>query len=175
MTGTEARRRIYGRPSSGPQRALILAGFVSRVGNSLFNAAAILYLTLVVHLPATQVGAGLTIAGLIGLVAGIPAGNLADRYGPRTIWLAGLVLQTVTMTAFVLIHGWLAFALIATVDRLAATASGAAGGALIARVGGDHPAAFRAGLRAFVNLASSWAPSARPSRCKSTRVPRTPP
>lgn len=152
MIGTEARRRTSGRPSSGPQRALILASFVSRVGNGLFNAAAILYFTLVVHLPATQVGAGLTIAGLIGLAAGIPAGNLADRYGPRTVWLSGLVLQTVTMAAFVLIHGWLAFVLVATVDRLAATASGAAGGALIARVGGDHPAAFRARLRTFVNL-----------------------
>lgn len=139
-------------PASGPQRALIIASFVSRVGNGLFNTAAILYFTLVVHLPAAQVGAGLTIAGLSGLAAGIPAGNLADRYGPRTIWLMTLALQAATMTAFVFINNWLAFTLVATLDRLAATASGAAGGALIARVGGERPAAFRARLRTFVNL-----------------------
>ncbi|WP_037672501.1 MFS transporter [Streptomyces globisporus] len=139
-------------PDSGPQRALIAASFVSRVGNGLFNTAAVLYFTFVVHLPATQVGLGLTIAGLSGLAAGIPAGNLADRYGPRTVWLTALVLQAATMAAFVLIDGWLAFTLVATLDRLAATAGGAAGGALVARVGGERPAAFRARLRTFVNL-----------------------
>ncbi|QEV02571.1 MFS transporter [Kitasatospora aureofaciens] len=137
---------------SRPQLALITASFVSRVGNGLFNTAAVLYFTLVVHLPATQVGAGLTVAGLCGLAAGLPAGNLADRYGPRTVWLSALVVQTVTMAAFVLIDSWLAFTLVATLDRLAATAAGAAGGALVARVGGERPAAFRARLRTFVNL-----------------------
>ncbi len=137
---------------SRPQLALITASFVSRVGNGLFNTAAVLYFTLVAHLPATQVGAGLTIAGLCGLAAGIPAGNLADRYGPRAVWLTALVLQAATMAAFVLIDSWPAFTLVAALDRLAATAAGAAGGALIARVGGERPAAFRARLRTFVNL-----------------------
>ncbi|WP_225799914.1 MFS transporter [Streptomyces sp. NK15101] len=150
--GRGAGRRVLDGPSSGPQRALITASFVSRVGNGLFNTAAVLYFTFVVHLPAAQVGVGLTIAGLSGLAAGIPAGNLADRYGPRTVWLTALALQAVTMAAFVLIDSWLAFTLVATLDRLAATAGGAAGGALIARVGGERPAAFRARLRTFVNL-----------------------
>ncbi|MFB7613937.1 MFS transporter [Kitasatospora sp. NPDC056181] len=137
---------------SGPQRALILASFVSRVGNGLFNTASVLYFTLVVHLPAAQVGAGLTIAGLVGLLAGIPAGNLADRYGPRTVWLAAVAMQAATMASFVFIDDWVTFMLIATLDRLAATAGGAAGGALIARAGGERPAAFMAKLRTFVNL-----------------------
>ncbi|WP_395298070.1 MFS transporter [Kitasatospora hibisci] len=137
---------------SDPQRALIAATFVNRVGNGLFNTASVLYFTLVVHLPAARVGVGLTIAGLVGLLAGIPAGNLADRYGPRTVWLTALTVQAVTMTAFVLIDDWVTFTLLATLDRLAATAAGAAGGALIARAGGERPAAFRAKLRTFVNL-----------------------
>ncbi|MEV6329160.1 MFS transporter [Streptomyces sp. NPDC051909] len=141
-----------GGPEAGPQRALIAASFVSRVGNGLFNAAAVLYFTFVVHLPATQVGAGLTIAGLCGLAAGIPAGNLADRYGPRAVSLTAQAVLALTMASFVLIDSWLAFTLVATLDRLAATASGAAGGALVARVGGERPAAFRARLRTFVNL-----------------------
>ncbi|MBP0448756.1 MFS transporter [Kitasatospora sp. RG8] len=137
---------------SGPQRALILASFVNRVGNGLFNTASVLYFTLVVHLPAARVGVGLTVAGLVGLLAGIPAGNLADRYGPRTVWLTAFATQAAAMTAFVFIDDWVTFTLIATLDRLAATAGGAAGGALIARAGGERPAAFMAKLRTFVNL-----------------------
>ncbi|MFD9613395.1 MFS transporter [Streptomyces sp. NPDC059083] len=140
------------RASLAPQRALIASSFVSRVGNGLFNTASVLYFTLVVHLPAAQVGVGLTIAGLVGLLAGIPAGNLADRYGPRTVWLVAVGTQAVTMAAFVLIDDWATFTLVATLDRLGATASGAAGGALVARAGGERPAAFRARLRTFVNL-----------------------
>ncbi|MEV6976418.1 MFS transporter [Kitasatospora sp. NPDC093806] len=136
----------------GPQRALIIASFVSRVGNGLFNTAAILYFTLVVHLPAAQVGVGLTIAGLCGLAAGIPAGNLADRYGARTVWLVAVAVQAVTMAAFVFIDSWLAFTIVATLDRLGATAAGAAGGAVVARASGERPAAFRARLRTWVNL-----------------------
>ncbi|MDY0813867.1 MFS transporter [Kitasatospora purpeofusca] len=152
MTKRGAGGRMSVESEAGPQRALIAASFVNRVGNGLFNAASVLYFTLVAHLPATQVGAGLTIAGLCGLAAGIPAGNLADRYGPRLIWLISFTVQAVSMAAFVLIDSWLVFVLLATVDRLAATAGGAAGGALIARVSGERPAAFRARLRTFVNL-----------------------
>ncbi|MFI0723459.1 MFS transporter [Streptomyces sp. NPDC021224] len=152
MFRKRAGQRTSGGPDSGAQRALIAASFVNRVGNGLFNTAAILYFTLVVHLPAAQVGAGLTIAGLCGLAAGVPAGNLADRHGARTVWLVTLALQAATMAAFVLVHSWSAFVLVAVLDRLAGTANGAASGALVARVGGDRPAAFRARLRTFVNL-----------------------
>jgi MFS family permease len=147
-----ARRIVRALPQRGPQRALILSSFVNRVGNGLFNTASVLYFTRVVHLPAAQVGVGLTIAGLVGLLAGIPAGDLADRRGPRAIMLLTLAAQTTTMTAFVFIHSWAAFTLIASLDLLAGSANNAARGALIARVGGDHPAAFRARLRTFVNL-----------------------
>ncbi|CUM35793.1 Membrane transport protein [Streptomyces venezuelae] len=131
---------------------LIAASFVNRVGNGLFNAASALYFTLVVGLPAVQVGAALTIAGVIGLCAGIPGGHLADRRGARTIMMLALVVQAVSMAALVLVESWTALTVIATVDQIAAAAGGAAAGALVVRVGGDRPALFRAKLRTFVNL-----------------------
>jgi MFS family permease len=153
MIGTGVASRIgLALPQSGPQRALVLSSFVNRVGNGLFNVASALYFTRVVHLPAAQVGIGLTVAGLVGLLAGIPAGYLADRRGPRTIMLVTLAAQTATMIAFVFVHSWPAFTAIATLDLMALSANNAARGAVIARAGGDRPAAFRAKLRAFVNL-----------------------
>lgn len=139
-------------PETGPQRALVLSSFVNRVGTGLFVTSSMLYFTLIVGLPAVKVGAGLTLAGLVGLLAGVPAGDLADRHGPRAVQLATLAVQTVTMLGFVLVHSWWVFTLVATLDRLADSANNAARGALIARVGGERPAVFRAKLRALVAL-----------------------
>ncbi|MEU5001691.1 MFS transporter [Streptomyces sp. NPDC021622] len=143
-------RRIAG--GSRSERVLILASFVNRVGNGLFNSASALYFTLVVDLPAVQVGVALTVAGLIGLLAGIPGGHLADRRGPRTIMMVALLVQAVAMSALVLVESWAALTVIATIDQLAAAAGGAAWGALVVRVGTDRPALFRAKLRTYVNL-----------------------
>ncbi|MQY10725.1 hypothetical protein SRB5_08380 [Streptomyces sp. RB5] len=134
------------------ERVLILASFVNRVGNGLFNAASALYFTLVVGLPAAQVGAALTIAGLTGLLAGIPGGHLADRRGPRTVMVLALGVQAAAMSALVFVDGWAALTVVATVDQLAAAAGGAAWGALVVRVGTDRPALFRSRLRTYVNL-----------------------
>ncbi|MFE1578943.1 MFS transporter [Streptomyces fradiae] len=146
--GRTARRGEGG----APERVLIAASFVNRVGNGLFNAASALYFTLVVGLPAAQVGAALTVAGLTGLLAGIPGGHLADRRGARTVMVCALMVQALSMAALVLVDSWLALTAVATVDRLAAAAGGAAWGALVVRVGGERPARFRARLRTFVNL-----------------------
>ncbi|MFF6897175.1 MFS transporter [Streptomyces hydrogenans] len=131
---------------------LVAAGFVNRVGNGLFNAASALYFTLVVGLPAVQVGAALTIAGVVGLCAGIPGGHLADRRGARVIMMPALAVQAVSMAALVLVESWAALTIVATVDQIAAAVGGAAWGALVARVGGERPAVFRAKPRTFVNL-----------------------
>ncbi|MEE1816174.1 MFS transporter [Streptomyces sp. SP18ES09] len=138
--------------SSGPERVLVAASFVNRVGNGLFNAASALYFTSVVGLPPVQVGAALTVAGVIGLCAGIPGGHLADRRGARTIMMTALAVQAVSMAALVLVDSWAALTVVATLDQIAAAAGGAAWGALVVRVGGERPTLFRAKLRTFVNL-----------------------
>ncbi|MEU9859833.1 MFS transporter [Streptomyces sp. NPDC047971] len=152
IKGSPAGRIARMAGGSGPERVLIAASFVNRVGNGLFNAASALYFTVIVDLPAAQVGAALTIAGLIGLLAGVPGGHLADRRGARTIMMLALVVQAVSMSALVLVESWAALTLIATVDQIAAAVGGAAWGVLVARVGTERPALFRAKLRTFVNL-----------------------
>ena len=136
----------------GPQRIVILSSFVNRVGNGLFNTAAVLYFTLVVHLRAGEVGIGLTIAGLIGLLAGVPAGDLADRHGARIVRLAALGGQTATMIGYLFVGGVVPFVLLATLGQLCLSAGTAAAGPMIVRAGGDRPAAFRAKARTYGNL-----------------------
>ncbi|MET9506551.1 MFS transporter [Streptomyces sp. NPDC006622] len=141
---------------SGPERVLVAASFVNRVGNGLFNAAAALYFTLVVGLPAVQVGAALTIAGVIGLCAGIPGGHLADRRGARTIMMLALAVQAVSMAALVLVESWAALTIIATVDQIAAAAGGAAWGALVVRVGAIARPCSGPSCAPSSTWASSW-------------------
>jgi MFS family permease len=142
-------------PQPGPPRVLALATLVNTIGTGLFMTSSVLYFTRAVHLPAAQVGIGLTVAGLIGLLAGIPVGDVADRRGPREVQLLTLVLMAVTMAGYIFIDSFAVFAVVATVDMLATSASNAARGGLIRRVGGERAAAFRAQLRAISNAGIS--------------------
>ncbi len=142
-------------PEPGPPRVLALATLVNTIGTGLFMTSSVLYFTRAVGLPAAQVGIGLTVAGLIGLLAGIPVGDLADRRGPREVQLVTLLLMAVTMAGYVFIDSFAVFAVVATVDMLATSASNAARGGLIRRVGGERAAAFRAQLRAISNVGIS--------------------
>ena len=139
-------------PDTGPQRALVMSSFVNRVGTGMFLATSALYFTVIVGIPARQVGTGLSIAGLAALAGSVPAGTLADRVGPRTVQLVTLAVQTVTMALFVVVHSWWAFTVVTAFDYVADAANNAARGALIGRVGGERPALFRAKLRTFVSV-----------------------
>jgi MFS family permease len=135
------------------QRRLVLSSFVNRLGTGLFATTSILYFTRIRHLNPESIGIGLTIAGAIGLLSGIPVGHLADRRGPRLVTIVTLLIQAVTMTTFLFVRNWQTFTILATLDQLAMSANNACRGALIGRVGGDDAAAFRARLRGYVNMA----------------------
>lgn len=139
-------------PDPGPQRALVMSSFVNRIGTGMFLATSALYFTVIVGIPARQVGTGLSIAGLAALLGSVPAGTLADRVGPRTVQVVTLAVQTVTMALFAVVHSWWAFTVVAAFGYVADAANNAARGALIGRVGGERPALFRAKLRTFVSV-----------------------
>jgi MFS family permease len=121
----------------------------------MFMTSSVLYFTRGLHLPTAEVGLGLTIAGLIGLLAGIPIGDLADRRGPREVVLITMLVLAVTMTCYVFISDFAVFAVVVTADMLATSASNAARGGLIRRVGGEGAAIYRGKLRAISNAGIS--------------------
>lgn len=142
-------------PEGRTQRTMTLATFVNTVGNGMYMTVMIMYFTRSVRLPAGQVGLGLTVAGLAGLVAAVPVGHLADRRGPREVYAVLSVLSAVVMVGFTAVHSFWPFLAVAIVENLAASSSRAARGAMIARAGGDSPAAFRAYLRSVTNVGIS--------------------
>ncbi|MFH8383963.1 MFS transporter [Kitasatospora sp. NPDC018058] len=143
-------------PESAPQRSLALGGFVNQIGTAAFLATVPLYALRVIRLPIGQVGLGLGVAGVVGLIAGPPVGHLADRHGPRGIFLVTLLIQAVSMLSLLFAHSFVAFMLAVAVTDLAGASGGAARGPMIRRFGGDEVPKFRAYLRSIAFLASTF-------------------
>ncbi|WP_411958872.1 MFS transporter [Pseudomonas sp. s4] len=92
---------------------LLLIAFVDASGRGLFLAGATFFYTQVVGLSSVQVGIGLGLAGLCGLVCTVPIGRIADRLGAARV-LA--VLQVWRMLGFLIypfVNDFYAFLLIA--------------------------------------------------------------
>jgi predicted MFS family arabinose efflux permease len=142
-------------PDPGPRRIYGLATLVNTVGFGLIITSSVLYFTRVVHLSTHQVGLGLTVAGLVGLVASVPIGDLADRHDPRQVVRVTMLVEGLATFGYLIIHNFVGFLVVATVDMLGMNASQSAGGALLWRVGGDDATTFRSTERAISNVGIS--------------------
>ncbi|MEV0170996.1 MFS transporter [Streptomyces sp. NPDC050803] len=142
-------------PDTRPQRVLAATNFVYTVGYGLYLTAGVLYFTQAVHLPASEVGLGLGIAGLVALGLGVTVGHLADRQGARGVYTATLAVQALATAGFVLADTFWLFVLAVCAAAGARTAGTAARSPLIRHYGGDRPQEFRAYLRAVTNLGIS--------------------
>ncbi|AXO37513.1 MFS transporter [Micromonospora sp. B006] len=148
--------RVSPLPPPGPLRTLAYATLVNSVGAGLWLAGGALYLTRDVGVSATSVGAGLTVAGLVGLTASVPLGALADRWDPRTLRAVLQVGQAVAALAYLLVGSFPAFLAVAVPEALLAAGNLAVRAALVAAVGGpDGRVHAFATLRAVANLGIS--------------------
>ncbi|MER5606602.1 MFS transporter [Micromonospora tulbaghiae] len=145
--------RVSPLPPPGPLRTLAYATLANTVGAGLWLAGGALYLTRDVGLSATSVGAGLTVAGLVGLSASVPLGGLADRWDPRTLRAVLQVGQAVVALAYLMVGSFPAFLAVAVPEALLAAGNLAVRAALVAAVGGpDGRVHAFATLRAVANL-----------------------
>jgi len=140
-------------PDANGQRVLAAASFVNMVGSSVFMVSAALFFTRYVGFSVTQVGLGMGIAAVVGLFAGIPIGHIADRRGPREVYIRTLAAQGAAMAAVVFVHRFWLFVAVLCVSELSASASIAARGPIVRGLGGPSPAKFRAYLHSVANLA----------------------
>ncbi len=143
-------------PSDPAQRGWALATLANTTGNGMFFTVSAIYFTQSVGLSAVQVGIGLTVAGLCGLLAGIPAGHLGDVRGPRNLVVGLAFVEALGVAAYTLVDGFLAFLLVAclvtTVDR----SSNAVRSGMMAALGAPaERVRLRAYLRAVTNVGIS--------------------
>ncbi|MFI7667849.1 MFS transporter [Nocardia sp. NPDC049526] len=137
---------------NGAARTLACAVLITAIGNGLYLAGAVLFSTRSVGLSGTDVGIGLTIAGVTGLGAGPVVGHLADRFGAREIYLVTLIAEALATGSLLLVHGFVVFVVVAAAVGIAEQGSRAVRGALIARIGGAARARLRGYLRSVTNI-----------------------
>ncbi len=139
-------------PRSRDQRVYLLVSLINIYGTGLIVTAMTLYAIRVVHLTAERAGLALTVAGLVGLLASMPMGRLADRRGPRGVFRLALLLQAVAAAGYVFFaHGFVSYLVVAVVDAAALSSGLAANVALLRRVGGEDATTFRSQANAVLS------------------------
>lgn len=142
-------------PEPGAQRIYGLSTLVNTAGLGLVFTTMTLYFTRVIHLSLAQVGVGLTISALVGMLTAVPAGDLADRHGPREMVLVTMALEAVAAACYLFIRGFASFVAVTALEMLIINAWAAADGALTRRVGGENGTKFRSVKQALANLGIS--------------------
>ncbi|MFD4194576.1 MFS transporter [Amycolatopsis thermoflava] len=133
-------------------RLLASAQLVNSLGDGAYYVTSALYFTLVIGLPPAQVGLGLTLGWAAGAVAGVGAGHVADRYGPRRVAVLLALGTAVALGGFVFARSFPAFLALAGAYACGQSGLAAARQALLAGlVEPAHRTRVRAHLQAATN------------------------
>lgn len=103
-------------------RLLVVVGLVDSTGTGLFIAGSAVFFTRGAGLTVTEVGIGLTVAGLCGLLALTPLGMLADRIGPRPASVLLHFWRAAGFFAYAFVHDFTTFLVVACLVGIPARA-----------------------------------------------------
>ena len=96
-------------PPAGPARVLATSTLITSIGFGGYASGSVLFFTRGLGLAPTQVGAGLSLAGSLAIVANPYLGRLADRLGPRKVAVAVGVVQVCALVALLFVGSFAAF------------------------------------------------------------------
>ena len=105
-------------PRTSAGRRLAVAALIDSLGSSMFLSGSAIYFTRILGLSPTEVGLGLSIAGLVGLLGSVPIGMLGDRFGPGRVYVAIQVWRALAYAAYALAGGFTSFVAIASAIEL---------------------------------------------------------
>ncbi|MFJ8433995.1 MFS transporter [Kitasatospora sp. NPDC094019] len=147
------RRRLTDRlPEPGPARLIVLVSLITSIGLGLYISGSAVFFVRSVGLTATQVGLGLSVAGMAGLALGIPVGHLADRHGAREVTIAMVATQVVLLVwATRVTSFWLFLVVITTLGVVESGADVGRQAILSALIGPEQRVTVSAYSRAVFN------------------------
>jgi len=125
-------------PHSSFARKLAFVTLVDALGTGMYLTASALYLTRIVHLSIGQVGIGLTVGALVGVLGTVPLGILADRIGAGRLYIFIQLWRGACFIGYAFIGSFGAFVLVACCSGLADAAMPAVGTAVVAGAANDE-------------------------------------
>jgi MFS family permease len=147
------RIRIAGVFAEPVLRALTIATLVSAVGRGVSLTLVVLYLTLIVGLPAAQVALVFTIGAAVGIGASYLGGHLADVISARRMLVVVTVVTGVALASLVFVTEFWGALAVEVVVSIALSANGSVRSAIIARAfTGPARVTSRAVLRTVMNI-----------------------
>ncbi|WP_158083177.1 MFS transporter [Streptomyces antioxidans] len=133
-----------------------MAQLITATGKGAFMTCAVLYFTRIVGFSPTQLGMGLSVAGIAGVVAGVPFGHMADQRGARRVSALLVVLTGAVTVAYVFIDSYRLFIVLACAYMLFDRGGQAARQSLMTAVLKDRDLVMaRAQLRVTINIGVS--------------------
>jgi Major Facilitator Superfamily len=109
-------------PGRSRESRLAAMALTDAIGTGLFIAGSAVYFVQVIRLTPAEVGLGLSLAGLMGVVSAVPLGMVADRIGAPRLLVALTLLRAFGFAGYVLVRSPAAFLVLAA---LLGTADGA--------------------------------------------------
>lgn len=142
--------------SQGAVRILRFLHLADALGKGIFLSGSIIYFSRIVGLSTWEIGLGMSLAGVGGLVATACLGSVADRLGPRLILALMLVVQAAGFALYPSIHGVGMFLIVVTIMGFADYGGGPAFGAIIGSMfTSEQRVRQRAVLRTYFNIGFS--------------------
>lgn len=127
--GLRRRAVDYATPPSPLAGRLARQSLLYALGDGTFMTGSAVFFTMIVGLKATEVGLGLTIAGVAAFVAALPAGKLADRFGAKRMWMIGSAGQGLVFCFWPFIDSFAGYVAMAVAMEVVGSIGGAAYGA----------------------------------------------
>jgi MFS family permease len=98
----------------GPGRTLSIVALTDAFGTALFAGTVAILLTTTTRLTVSQIGLGLSIGGLAGILAAVPAGALGDQLGPKQFLVAAAIGSALGYALYPTAHSLLALSVFAS-------------------------------------------------------------
>lgn len=134
-------------------RLVLVSAAVDSFGSGLWLAGGALFFHQALGLPLAAIGAGLAVAGLVALPAGVQLARFADRHGPRGSYVLLTLIQAACYAAFVFAHSFPLFVVLATLGASLGSGAQAVRSGIVRGVGGEAAVRLRARLHAIMNVA----------------------
>lgn len=140
-------------PRSRAGRILAAGTCVDALGTGLFFASSALYFVGVVGIPADRVAYAVTLSGALAMLAPVPMGRLADRWGPAPFYIALLLLRGVGYSCYAMVSGFPGYlvltVLLTALDRSCSPIQQAV---VVTVIGGPDRTQSMASIRAVRNI-----------------------